>query len=160
MTAMRSEVEEQPAALERTLAALRPAVPELRQVARDCRQVLLVARRSSDNAAVYGSYVCSVRGGRLATLASPSVATAYGARVDLTARELAVLEILLWRPRVLTSKELLFESLYTWDSEANISAIEVYISRLRKKLEPAGVAIRMFRGLGYRLEAHDAASTA
>lgn len=84
MTAMLREVEEQPAALERTLAALLPAVPELRAVARDCRHVLLVARGSSDNAAVYGSYVCSVRGGRLATLASPSVATAYGARVDLT----------------------------------------------------------------------------
>ena len=84
MTAMRSEVEEQPEALERTLTALLPVVPELRAVARDCRQVLLVARGSSDNAAVYGSYVCSVRGGRLATLASPSVATAYGARVDLT----------------------------------------------------------------------------
>jgi fructoselysine-6-P-deglycase FrlB-like protein len=84
MTAMRREVEEQPEALERTLAALRPAVPDVRTVARDCRSVLLIARGSSDNAAVYGSYVCSVRGGRLATLASPSVATAYGARVDLT----------------------------------------------------------------------------
>jgi glucosamine--fructose-6-phosphate aminotransferase (isomerizing) len=84
MTDMRREVEEQPEALERTLAALRPAVPHLRAVARDCRQVLLIARGSSDNAAVYGSYVCSVRGGRLATLASPSVATAYGARVDLS----------------------------------------------------------------------------
>jgi fructoselysine-6-P-deglycase FrlB-like protein len=84
MTQMRREVEEQPAALERTLAALFPAVPDLRTVARDCRQVLLIARGSSDNAAVYGSYVCSVRGGRLATLASPSVATAYGASVDLS----------------------------------------------------------------------------
>ncbi len=84
MTAMRREVEEQPEALERTLAALRPTVPHLRAVARGCRQVLLIARGSSDNAAVYGSYVCSVRGGRLATLASPSVATAYGARVDLS----------------------------------------------------------------------------
>ena len=84
MTAMRREVEEQPEALERTLAALLPAVPDLRAVARGCRQVLLVARGSSDNAAVYGSYVCSVLGGRLATLAAPSVATAYGARVDLT----------------------------------------------------------------------------
>lgn len=84
MTAMRREVEEQPQALERTLAALLPAVPELRAAARDCRQVLFIARGSSDNAAVYGSYVCSVRGGRLATLASPSVATAYAARLDLS----------------------------------------------------------------------------
>lgn len=83
MTAMRREVEEQPEALERTLAALLSTVPDLRAVARGCRHVLLIARGSSDNAAVYGSYVCSVRGGRLATLASPSVATAYGARVPL-----------------------------------------------------------------------------
>ena len=76
-----------------------------------------------------------------------------GTDPELTARELAVLETLLRRPRALVSKEQLFESLYTWDSEANLSAVEVYISRLRKKLEPAGVAIRMFRGLGYRLEA-------
>lgn len=75
-----------------------------------------------------------------------------GADLDLTAREMAVLEALLRRPRALVSKEQLFESLYTWDSEANLSAVEVYVSRLRKKLEPAGVAIRMFRGLGYRLE--------
>ena len=77
-----------------------------------------------------------------------------GDDLELTARELAVLEALLRRPRALVSKEQLFESLYTWDSEANLSAVEVYVSRLRKKLEPAGVAIRMFRGLGYRLEAH------
>ena len=64
------------------------------------------------------------------------------------------------RPRALVSKEQLFESLYTWDSEANLSAVEVYVSRLRKKLEPAGVAIRMFRGLGYRLEAQNGAAPA
>ncbi len=83
-----------------------------------------------------------------------------GLDLELTARELAVLEALLRRPRALTSKEQLFESLYSWDSEANLSAVEVHVSRLRKKLEPAGVAIRMFRGLGYRLEAHDTPTTA
>jgi glucosamine--fructose-6-phosphate aminotransferase (isomerizing) len=80
---MRREIEEQPEALERTLAALRPAVPELRALARDCRHVLFIARGSSDNAAVYGQYLCTVRGGRLGTLASPSVATAYRATPDL-----------------------------------------------------------------------------
>ena len=74
--------------------------------------------------------------------------------LELTARELSVLEALLRRPKALVSKEQLFESLYSWDSEANLNAVEVYVSRLRKKLEPAGVGIRMFRGLGYRLEAH------
>ena len=83
-TLMRQEIEEQPAALRRTLDALLPLVPELRTVARDCRQVLFIARGSSDNAAVYGQYLCSIRGGRLGTLASPSVGTTYGATPDLT----------------------------------------------------------------------------
>ena len=80
---MRREIDEQPEALERTLTAHRALVPELRTVAKDCRQVLFIARGSSDNAAVYAQYLCSVQGGRLATLASPSVATTYHARVDL-----------------------------------------------------------------------------
>src|SRR6185369_4505698 len=90
--------------------------------------------------------------GQLAFDATARRAVVAGVDLELTARELAVLEALLRRPRALTSKEQLFESLYTWDSDANLSAVEVYVSRLRKKLEPAGVAIRMFRGLGYRLE--------
>jgi DNA-binding response OmpR family regulator len=95
--------------------------------------------------------------GNLAYDATERRVVANGVDLELTARELAVLEALLRRPRALISKEQLFESLYPWDSDANLSAVEVYVSRLRKKLEPAGVAIRMFRGLGYRLEAHDAA---
>ena len=82
-TQMRSEIEDQPDALRRTLAAHRALVPDLRAVAKDCRQVLFIARGSSDNAAVYAQYLCSVQGGRLATLASPSVATTYRARLDL-----------------------------------------------------------------------------
>jgi fructoselysine-6-P-deglycase FrlB-like protein len=83
-TRMRQEIEEQPEALQRTLDALRPAVPDLRAVARDCRHVLFIARGSSDNAAVYGQYLCSIRGGRLGTLASPSVGTTYHATPDLS----------------------------------------------------------------------------
>ena len=79
----------------------------------------------------------------------------HGADPALTARELAVLEALLRRPRALVSKEQLFESRFSWDSDSNLSAVEVYVSRLRRKLEPAGVVIRMFRGLGYRLEIGD-----
>ena len=97
-----------------------------------------------------------VQFGQLSYEAATRRVTVEGADLDLTARELSVLETLLRRPRALVSKEQLFESLYSWDSEANLNAIEVYVSRLRKKLEPANVGIRMFRGLGYRLEAHDA----
>jgi glutamine---fructose-6-phosphate transaminase (isomerizing) len=82
-TRMRREIEQQPAAIQRTLHALLPLAPQVRALADGCRQVLFVARGSSDNAAVYGQYLVSTRSGRLATLASPSVATAYHASVDL-----------------------------------------------------------------------------
>jgi fructoselysine-6-P-deglycase FrlB-like protein len=82
-TRMRQEIDEQPEALRRTLDAFLPLAGELRRLHRDTRQVLFIARGSSDNAAVYGQYLCSVRAGRLATLASPSVATAYRASIDL-----------------------------------------------------------------------------
>ena len=82
-TRMRQEIDEQPAALRRTLEGFLPLTGELRTVAKETRQVLFIARGSSDNAAVYGQYLCSVRGGRLATLASPSVATTYRANLDL-----------------------------------------------------------------------------
>src|SRR5688572_18838375 len=80
---MRAEIGEQPAAVAATLDALLPLADEIERVAAGTRHVLFIARGSSDNAAVYGQYLCSVRGGRLATLASPSVATAYRAQVDL-----------------------------------------------------------------------------
>jgi fructoselysine-6-P-deglycase FrlB-like protein len=80
---MRAEIAEQPEALRRTFEALLPQVGELRALAGDARQVLFIARGSSDNAAVYGQYLCSARAGRLASLAAPSLATVYGARLDL-----------------------------------------------------------------------------
>jgi len=82
-TQMRAEIEEQPAAVAATLDALLPLAGEVERLAAGTRSVLFIARGSSDNAAVYGQYLCSVRAGRLATLASPSVATAYRASVDL-----------------------------------------------------------------------------
>lgn len=83
-TRMRAEIAQQPEALRATLDALLPRVPEIAALAKETRQVLFIARGSSDNAAVYGHYLAQVAAGRLATLASPSVATAYGARLDLS----------------------------------------------------------------------------
>ena len=80
---MRAEIAEQPQALRRTLDALLPQAGALEALGRETRQVLFIARGSSDNAAVYGQYLCSVRAGRLASLASPSLATAYRADLDL-----------------------------------------------------------------------------
>jgi glutamine---fructose-6-phosphate transaminase (isomerizing) len=81
---MRAEIGEQPAALRATLDALLPRMPEIGLLAQDTRQVLFIARGSSDNAAVYGSYLIQTHAGRLATLASPSVATTYKKRIDLS----------------------------------------------------------------------------
>jgi glutamine---fructose-6-phosphate transaminase (isomerizing) len=84
ITQMRTEIGEQPAALRATLDALLPRAAEVAAVAEGTRQVLFIARGTSDNAAVYGSYLLQVHAGRLATLASPSVATTYRSRADLS----------------------------------------------------------------------------
>jgi glutamine---fructose-6-phosphate transaminase (isomerizing) len=84
-TAMRTEIGQQPAALRATLDALLPsAAAAAGQLAAGCRQVLLIARGTSDNAAVYGSYLLQAHAGMLATLASPSIATEYRSRLDLS----------------------------------------------------------------------------
>jgi len=81
---MRTEIMEQPGVLRATIDALLPQAAQVEAVARQTRQVLFFARGTSDNAAVYGSYLIQTAGGRLATLGSPSVATTYHARIDLS----------------------------------------------------------------------------
>jgi two-component system OmpR family response regulator len=79
-------------------------------------------------------------------------ATLEGEPLDLSARELGVLEVLMLRSGRVVNKDQLAEQLYGWDEEVGPNAIEVYVHRLRRKLEPAGVTIRTIRGLGYLLE--------
>lgn len=72
--------------------------------------------------------------------------------VDLRNRELCLLEFLLRHPGQVVSKERIADQLFDFDDEAGLTAIELYIHRLRKKLTPAGVVIRTVRGLGYLLD--------
>ena len=72
--------------------------------------------------------------------------------IELSARELALLEILLLRAGRLVAKEQLVDQLCSWGEEVSNNAIEVYIHRLRKKLEPGDARIMTVRGLGYCLE--------
>ena len=81
------------------------------------------------------------------------IARLSGEPVDLSARELGVLEILLAREGRLVSKEPIVDHLCRWDEEVSENAVEVYMHRLRKKLEPGGVRISTMRGLGYCLAA-------
>jgi two-component system OmpR family response regulator/two-component system response regulator TctD len=80
------------------------------------------------------------------------VVRVHGQVVELSAREMALLEILLLRVGRLVSKEQLVDHLCGWGEEVSTNAIEVYVHRLRKKLESASVQIATVRGLGYCLE--------
>lgn len=72
-----------------------------------------------------------------------------GQALDLTAREWAVFEALLQRPGALLSKTQLEDRLYEFGAEIESNTIEVYVSRLRKRL--GSEVIETVRGMGYRL---------
>ncbi|MCX7193683.1 MAG: response regulator [Proteobacteria bacterium] len=79
-------------------------------------------------------------------------ATLNGEPLELSARELSVLEVLMLRAGRVVSKELLSEQMSSLGEEMSINAIEVYVHRLRKKIEVGNVSIRTLRGLGYLME--------
>ncbi|MGE5947010.1 MAG: response regulator [Betaproteobacteria bacterium] len=76
----------------------------------------------------------------------------HGQSLDLSAREIGLLEVLITRMGRLVSKDQLVDQLCGWGEEVSHNAIEVYVHRLRKKLESGGVKITTVRGLGYCLE--------
>jgi two-component system OmpR family response regulator len=80
------------------------------------------------------------------------VAYIHDTMVELSARELGLLEVLLQRAGRLVSKDQLVERLCEWGDEVSNNAIEVYIHRLRKKIEQGPIRIATVRGLGYCLE--------
>jgi len=73
--------------------------------------------------------------------------------LELSAREWAVLEYLLLQAGRVVSKQQIIDTIAPWGEDLTLNAVEVYVSRLRLKLEGAGVAIRTVRGFGYLLEA-------
>ena len=79
-------------------------------------------------------------------------ARADGQLIDLGPREWTVMEYLLLQAPKPAAKDKILAALTGWDKEITANAVEVYISRLRSKLEPFGIALRSIRGFGYRLE--------
>lgn len=75
-----------------------------------------------------------------------------GEPLELAAREWAVLEVLLAKVEKIVSKEAIIQAVAGWGDDLSPNAIEVYVSRLRAKLEPAGIRIRTVRGFGYMLQ--------
>lgn len=76
-----------------------------------------------------------------------------GERIDLTAYEYNLLEYLMLHPNKVVSKTELTEHLYAQDFERDSNVIEVFVGRLRRKLDPGGELrpITTIRGQGYRL---------
>lgn len=108
-------------------------------------RVRALTRRSSGTAPV-------IQCGELSYDQVGRVAQIKGQAVELSAREVGLLEILLSRAGRLVSKDQLVDHLCGWGEEVSHNAIEVYVHRLRKKIEPGGVKIATVRGLGYCLE--------
>ena len=77
------------------------------------------------------------------------LARIHGKPVEVTAREWAVLDVLLRRPNSTVSREAIEEALYAFGSEIESNAIEVHVSRIRRKF--GREFIRTVRGLGYSL---------
>lgn len=71
---------------------------------------------------------------------------------SLRNRELRLLELLINAPGQIFSKQKLFDRLFSYDEQVSENAIEVYIARLRRHLEPSSLSITTLRGLGYRLD--------
>src|SRR5215208_4050833 len=86
MSLMLAEIAEQPAALERTIAEERVKIAKLGNLlkARDIHLIVLVARGSSDNAALFGRYLLEITTGIPVSLAAPSVHTVYGSKLKLS----------------------------------------------------------------------------
>ena len=90
-----------------------------------------------------------VQVGQLQFDTTTRLATIGERQLNLTKRELALLEALLSRKDKPVTRDALFEKIFDMDDEAQPETIELYVHRLRKKLEGSGVAITTLRGLGY-----------
>lgn len=78
-------------------------------------------------------------------------ATIHGKPLELTRRELTLLEILAGRPGRVFGKDELMDQLFGFEDEASENAVEQYVGRLRRKIVGSSVEIRTLRGLGYQL---------
>ena len=106
-------------------------------------RIMAVSRR-------YGGRVASVlQWGDLSVRVGDRIATLSGRDVALSSREWAVLEALIDRPGAIVSKQQIDEALYAFGAEVESNTVEVYVSRLRKKLGKD--VVETVRGLGYRL---------
>ena len=111
-------------------------------------RVRALIRRSHSSASselVHGRLRLDMAGRRLFCDGNP---------VELSARELAVIELLLLKESKVVTKQQIIDHLYGWEDASNSNAVEVFVYRLRKKLDQSGTDIRTVRGMGYLIEKH------
>ncbi|WEJ99142.1 MAG: response regulator transcription factor [Candidatus Sphingomonas phytovorans] len=86
----------------------------------------------------------------------PATRRAYvhGQVLELSARDIDILEALIGRMGEVVVKARLAQQMSNWDREVGTNSVEVYVSRLRKKLAPHAINIRTIHGLGYLMERH------
>lgn len=115
---------------------------DYRELEARARALLRRSAGLSDNLLRVGRLTID-RAGRMASLGDRPL--------NLTRRELTVLEILAARPGRIVPKEELVEQLFNFDQEPSPNAVEQFVARLRRKLADGPVEIRTLRGLGYQL---------
>ena len=109
-------------------------------------RVRALIRRSHSNASaeiVHGPLRLDTVGRRLFCRGQP---------LELSARELSVVELLMLREGRVVTKQQFVDHLYGWEDTSSSNAVEVFVYRLRRKLESSGVDIRTVRGMGYLIE--------
>ncbi|MCC1480922.1 response regulator transcription factor [Roseibaca sp. Y0-43] len=76
--------------------------------------------------------------------------------LDLRNREIRLLEVFARHQGQILSKTQVMDHLFSYDAEVTVNAIEVYVGRLRRRIDGMGLRIETVRGLGYRMEADEA----
>jgi two-component system OmpR family response regulator len=116
---------------------------ELSELEARVRALIRRANASASSELIHGPLRFDMAGRRLHCAGEP---------VELSARELAVIELLLLRAGRVVTKQQIVEHLYGWEDASTSNSVEVFVYRLRKKLAPSGVDIRTVRGMGYLIE--------
>jgi two-component system response regulator TctD len=108
-----------------------------------CRAVLRRRGGSARNEITLGSAIFDPLAGILRNGAET---------VELRHREIRLMEVFARHPGQILSKSQLMDRLFSYDAAVTENAIEVYVGRLRRRIDGMGVRIETVRGLGYRIE--------
>ncbi len=120
---------------------------DLRELEARCRALLRRSHGMASSEATFGNLVFD---------AAARTVSVGGQPLDLSAREFRLLELFLGNLGRVLTKSALIEQLFDLEQAVTPNAVEMSVSRLRRKLEGASVVIRTVHGVGYVGEKHNA----